>query len=313
MCAAWVDPAPHESKFVRVNGVRLNYLDWGGRGPWLILVHGLTGSPHNFDDFAPAFTDRFRVLAYARRCHGLSEMKGHCDAATITEDLRCLMDALGIDRADLAGHSYGGTELTGMASSHPSRVGRIVYLDAGYDWADPLWKAAMEAWPIAIEAPKSALRSVDAYLEWARIGGDPKSVRGKWFEPTVRESVIVQPDGSVQPRRGLPELEHLLQDMQSNPRRDYSRVRSPALAIYASEFVDVAHAPATDREKIRTWEQKYPTPLRLESIDRIRRELTGVRVETVRTNHGDIVVTSKPTVRLMQDFLAVSSPPLASP
>jgi len=309
MSGAWVDPAPHASKFVRVNGCRLNYLDWGGRGPWLVLIHGLTGSPHNFDDLAPAFTDRFRVLAYARRCHGLSEMKGHCDATTITEDLRGLMDALGIDRAHLAGHSYGGTELTGMASTYPSRVDRIVYIDAGYDWADPLWKAAMEAWPLAIEAPKSALRSVDAFIEWAKTGGDPRSLRGKWFEPSVRESVIVQPDGSVRPRRGLPELEQLLHDMQGNPRRDYSKVRSPALSIYASEFFDVAHAPAADREKIRAWERTYPTPLRVESIDRIRRELAGVRVETVRTNHGDIVVTSKPTVKLMQEFLAAPAAP----
>jgi len=313
MSGAWVDPAPHESKFVRVNGVRLNYLDWGGRGPSLIFIHGLTGSPHNFDDLAPAFTDRFRVIAYARRCHGLSEMKGHCDEVTVTEDLRCLMDALGIERAHLAGHSYGGTELTGIASSHPSRVDRIVYIDAGYDWADPLWKAAMDAWPFEMESPESARRSLDAYLEWSKIGGDPKSVRAKWFEPTVRESVIVQPDGSVKPRRDLAGLEQLVHDMLGNRKRDYSKVRSPALAIYASEFFDEAHVPARRRQKVRDWEQAYATPLRVQGIDCIRRELRGVRIENVRANHGDIVVMSEPSVaKLMRDFLAASPPPLLS-
>src|ERR1700730_16949736 len=68
--ASWSDTSPHKSGFVTANGVRLNYLDWGGSGPALILVHGLGDNPHHFDDLALAFTDRFRVVAYARRGHG---------------------------------------------------------------------------------------------------------------------------------------------------------------------------------------------------------------------------------------------------
>jgi alpha-beta hydrolase superfamily lysophospholipase len=69
----WSDFSPHKSGFVTVNGVRLNYLDWGGSGPTLILLHGFGDNPHLYDDFAPAFTDRFRVIAYARRAEGDSE------------------------------------------------------------------------------------------------------------------------------------------------------------------------------------------------------------------------------------------------
>src|SRR5271165_6426931 len=84
-----------KSGIVNANGVRLNYLDWGGSGPPLILIHGLGDNPHIFDDLAPAFTDRFRVVAYARRGHGQSEAKAPYDTATLTEDLRGLMDGLG--------------------------------------------------------------------------------------------------------------------------------------------------------------------------------------------------------------------------
>jgi pimeloyl-ACP methyl ester carboxylesterase len=85
--ATWSDNSPHKSGFVTVNGVRLNYLDWGGSGPALMLIHGGGDNPQIFDDLAPAFTDRFRVVAYARRGHGQSEAKGPYDTATLTEDL----------------------------------------------------------------------------------------------------------------------------------------------------------------------------------------------------------------------------------
>ena len=150
---AWSDPAPHKSNFVISNGVRLHYLDWGGSGPPLILIHGYGDNPHAFDDLAPAFTDRFRVVAYARRGHGQSDAKGPFDTATLTEDLRGLMDGLGIAKAHLAGWSMGGNEITAMAGTYPKRVGRIVYLEAAYDWGDPAFAAAFKAIPPSLMAP----------------------------------------------------------------------------------------------------------------------------------------------------------------
>lgn len=133
----WVDTSPHKEGFVAANGITLEYLDWGGAGEVLILLHGSGDNPHVFDDLAPAFIDRFRVIAYARRGHGRSEARPPYDTATLTEDLRGLMDALRIPKASLAGWSLGGNEITAMAGSYPERVDKLVYLDGGYDWADP--------------------------------------------------------------------------------------------------------------------------------------------------------------------------------
>ena len=101
--AEWTDPSPHTSHLMTVNGVRLHYLDWGGAGDPLILLHGMGDTPHCFDDLATAFRDRHRVLAYARRGHGQSEAKAPYDADTLTEDLRQLLDHLGLDSVHLAG------------------------------------------------------------------------------------------------------------------------------------------------------------------------------------------------------------------
>jgi len=133
--------------FVQVNGVQLQYLDWGGDGPAIILIHGIVDNPHVFDDFATAFASKFHVIAYARRGSGNSEVKGPYDIDTLTADLRALMDALKIQRATLVGYSAGGDEVTNFAAEYSERVDRIVYLDAAYDFADPDFRSALAALP----------------------------------------------------------------------------------------------------------------------------------------------------------------------
>ena len=83
---SWEDVSPHDSRFFRVNGLRLQVLDWGGSGPHLVLVGGSDGSPHHFDDLARRLTGRFRVIAPARRGHGQS------DAAAEPWDVDVLAD-----------------------------------------------------------------------------------------------------------------------------------------------------------------------------------------------------------------------------
>src|SRR5678809_378100 len=69
----WKDPSPHTVKFVTVEeGVQLEVLDWGGTGRPLVLLAGLGVTAHAYDDFAPALTARYHVLAITRRAHGRS-------------------------------------------------------------------------------------------------------------------------------------------------------------------------------------------------------------------------------------------------
>ena len=120
-----------KSGFVLVNGVRLHYLDWGGDGPALVFLTGMGSSAYIYGDFAPRFTDAFRVLALTRRGHGDSDYpETGYDPDTLVEDIRQFMDALHMDTAILAGHSLAGVELTHFAATHPGRVGKLVYLDA---------------------------------------------------------------------------------------------------------------------------------------------------------------------------------------
>jgi pimeloyl-ACP methyl ester carboxylesterase len=303
----WSDPALHKSGFVTANGIRLNYLDWGGSGAALILIHGLWANPHAFDDLASAFTDRFRVVAYARRGHGQSDVKGPYDGATLTEDLRNLMDALGIAKAHLAGWSMGGYEVTAMAGTHPERVDRIVYLDAAYYWADPAFTPAFKSYPVNMTPPTSALTSLDAYRAYTRTLFFPGVSDASRFEAFIRDSVVIQPDGTVRQRMSdsvaQPIFTTLLTDW-----RDHTKVRSPALAIYAETMFDTLHGDPTQRAKNLAWEQSYMVPFRAASIERVRRELPGVEIVKVPGTHGDFFFTSREqVVGAMRRFLSGSA------
>lgn len=120
-----------KSDFVHVNGIRLHYLDWGGKGSTLIFLTGMGSSAYIYNKFGPRFTGRFRVLALTRRGHGDSDYpETGYDADTLTEDIRQFMNALKIQKAVLAGHSLAGVELTHFAATHPERVEKLVYLGA---------------------------------------------------------------------------------------------------------------------------------------------------------------------------------------
>jgi pimeloyl-ACP methyl ester carboxylesterase len=289
--------------FVTANGVRLQYLDWSGSGPPLIFVHGLGANPHYFDDLAPAFTDRFRVVAYARRGHGQSEAKGPYDTATLTEDLRALMDSLGITKAHLAGHSMGGDEITAMAGTHPERVDRIVYLDS-YDTADPAHVAAFKAIPpVYMKAPPNAMTSLDAYRAhystmWFLGVSDPSR-----FDAFIRDLVVVQPDGTVRGRMSGTAMKELVTTLLTD-HRDYTKVRSPALAIFAASMPDVRNGDSSQRAEKLAWEQNYMVPFRAASVERIRRELPNVEILNVPGNHFDFIFVSREqVVAAMRRFL----------
>ncbi len=121
------------TRTLRVNGLDLSFLEWGASGnPALCFLHGGAAHAHWFDRVAPAFADRFHVLALDQRGHGESEWAVPAAYATrdFAADLLAMMDALGVARMVFAGHSMGGHNTMGFAAWHPERVRAAVIIDA---------------------------------------------------------------------------------------------------------------------------------------------------------------------------------------
>jgi pimeloyl-ACP methyl ester carboxylesterase len=124
----------YKSDFVNVNGIHLHYLDWGGNGETLLFLTGMGYSAHLFDQIAPRFTDKFRVLALTRRGQGESDYpETGYDLDILIDDIHDFMGLQKIEKVILAGHSFAGKELTYFTEKYPDKVLKLVYLDAVYD------------------------------------------------------------------------------------------------------------------------------------------------------------------------------------
>lgn len=113
------------NRTVRVHGVSLHYLDWGGTGEALVLLPAACETAHIYGDIAPAFADRFRVLGPTTRGCGQSGRAGTYDLDTQLTELEGFLDALHIDRATLAGFSASGGKAIRFARLHSSRVRQV--------------------------------------------------------------------------------------------------------------------------------------------------------------------------------------------
>lgn len=113
-------------------GIELGYRDWGGDGPPMVLLHGL-GSAHRIWDLAaPLLSERFHVVAYDQRGHGSSEKPGEgYDLDTMTADLRGLVEALGLGRTFVVGHSWGGSVALAYAGVYPDDCAGVALVDGG--------------------------------------------------------------------------------------------------------------------------------------------------------------------------------------
>lgn len=218
----WTDKSPHNAGFVTVNGVRLHYLDWGGKEEALLFLHGIGDTPHIYDVLAPKFTNQFRVLGLSRRGHGESEIPDDgYDTATRVEDIRQFLDELKIRRAVLVGHSAAGNELSLFAITYPDRATKLVYLDAAFymDGQLELFERMLRELP---EFSPSAAdnESLDSVRRWY------KRINQGWsdaWEATLRVNSTI----SNRERRNRA----LTLMFQTEARPDHTKIKCPAMMI----------------------------------------------------------------------------------
>jgi pimeloyl-ACP methyl ester carboxylesterase len=115
----------------KVNGVELEY-EVVGSGETMLLIHGA----HLADALRPLVTEpalqRFQHIRYHRRGLGGStypDDAGPTSVAEQAQDAVRLLDHLGVERAHLAGHSFGGAIALELAAQHPTRVASLVLLE----------------------------------------------------------------------------------------------------------------------------------------------------------------------------------------
>ena len=111
------------------NGIRLAYVEAGNpNGEPLLLLHGYTDSSRSFSPMLP-YLRRYRLLIPDQRGHGASDAPECCySTSQFAYDARLFLDALGVKRAAVAGHSLGSMVAISLAADYPDRVSKIVLI-----------------------------------------------------------------------------------------------------------------------------------------------------------------------------------------
>jgi pimeloyl-ACP methyl ester carboxylesterase len=120
--------------FVEVDRARLHYLEWGDRRrPHVLLLHGWDGTAHYWDLVAPAFADRYHLVALTLRGRGRSDgfPDGPYDFHDYGRDVRTATERLGLDRMIFVGASLGGMVGLAYTAAHVDQVERLVLGDIG--------------------------------------------------------------------------------------------------------------------------------------------------------------------------------------
>ena len=112
-------------------GVRLRATRWAGAGTPVLLLHGLASTRRFWDLVVPELAG-LPVLALDQRGHGDSERPdGPYDGPTVVRDALTALDALGLSRVVVVGHSWGGWTALRFAAEAPERVLAVVAVDSG--------------------------------------------------------------------------------------------------------------------------------------------------------------------------------------
>jgi len=232
-------PAP-VSLDVDLPGLRVRVLHWDGRPdrPAFVLLHGLASNARFWELVAP-------VLAEAGHAVWAPDLRGHgqtqkpdvgYDFATISSDVRGLVDRLQIDRPILAGHSWGGMvalEYAGRNSDDRRGPRGLALVDGGIGQLNDYPGATRESTLAALTPPRLEGTPVDDLK--ARLHASP---RGFPID-AAREGLILanfdlRPDGTVAPHLSFDHHMRLVEAMWDSPvYRLFERVGCPVLLVPA--------------------------------------------------------------------------------
>lgn len=112
------------------DGETLAYIDRGNAsGPPVVLIHGYTDTARDWAPMLPYLSKSFRLILVDIRGHGRSGKPECCySRLDFAYDIKLLLDALGVTRADIIGHSLGSIIAQTFAEYWPDRTSRVVLI-----------------------------------------------------------------------------------------------------------------------------------------------------------------------------------------
>lgn len=206
----------------------------------LILLHGLGATKASWLTVIPALARRHRVIAIDLPGFGASSKPAATyDAPFFAGHVVGLLDALGYERALVAGNSMGGKIAMETAMSHPQRVSALACLcpATAFSYQPALWLARLIRPEVGLlfgRLPRGRMRR-----DLRRLFADPDRIDDAWYEAAIDDFLRTWKS----PRARLAfssALRHLYLEPPNGETGFWTRLakmKSPALYIYGERDV----------------------------------------------------------------------------
>lgn len=223
--------------FIETNGIKLHYfVDEGGEGEPLVMLHGLTATAANFDGLIHAgLAKKRRVIRADLRGRGLSD-KPDSDytMADHAGDVIGLLDSLEMESVVLGGHSFGGLLTFYMAATFPDRVKKLVIIDAA---AEAARTDVVELIRPSLQRLENTVPSEEAFIQAM------KGVRyyhdGFWdpqLEAYYRADIETLEDGSVRTHARAAHIDQAITGVLAEDWFGHlAKITQPVLLLHAPE------------------------------------------------------------------------------
>ncbi len=171
---------------VIANGIRIHYHRTGGDRPPVVLAHGFSDNGLCWTPVARVLEQDYDVIMYDARGHGLSDApeEGYT-ADDRADDLAGLIQALGLEKPAVIGHSMGASTAAVAAARYPDLIGRLILEDPPWDvrreehaaWIEDLRTRIIEQKSKSREALMAQCREQSPTWDEAELGPWAESKR----------------------------------------------------------------------------------------------------------------------------------------
>ena len=231
--------APTEH-WANVRDLRMRYLDWHGDGPPILALHGLASSAHWYDIVAPLLRDRYRIVAPDQRGHGqTTQATDGYGWHSVASDAVGLLDLLGIEKAVVFGHSWGGNVAVATAAHYPERVAALVMIDGGFFSPQMIPGATWEAFSQRL-SPRDVSGTRAEFL--ARMQGQLAMCWNDEIERIV-QTMVYEEDGQIYDILRPQNQAQVIRAMWDDPASDaWQRIECPSIIVPAGPTAERANS-----------------------------------------------------------------------
>ncbi len=218
----------------RVNGddVEIQVAIWEGTAENNVLcIHGLAANCRSWDTVCSALAPEHYLIAMDLRGRGASDRPDTGYSVDHhAEDVRCLLDDLGIEKINLMGHSFGAFVCMVFASKYPERTKRLVLIDGGGKLSEEQIENIMPIVQLPLQRLDKIYPSKEAYLNEIKDKGFLRP-----WTPEIETMYVhdMEPaNGGVTTRTKIACIQEDIANVQQYPLDQlYSGIKQPVLVL----------------------------------------------------------------------------------